>query len=66
MRWLCFRAKPRITDVGSILARTLAKCELKKIFFLYLHFLASENLGPFSMVLILDIILFSSFLYVVH
>ena len=42
------------------------KMRVEKIFFLYLHFLASENLGPFSMVLILDIILLSSFLYVVH
>ena len=45
------------------LACILAKCELKKQlarwYFLYLHFLASENLGPLSMVLILDINLFS-------
>ena len=31
-------------------------------YFLYLHFLASENLGPLSVVLILDINLLSSFL----
>ena len=49
-----------------ILARILAKRELKKQiarwYFLYLHFLASENLWPLSMVLILDINLLSSFL----
>ena len=33
-----------------------------EVVFLYLHFLASENLGPLSMVLILDINLLSSFL----
>ena len=49
-----------------ILARILAKCELKKQlarwYFLYLHFLASGNLGLLSVVLILDINLLSSFL----
>ena len=42
-----------------ILARILTKCELKKQlarwYFLYLHFLASGNLGLLSVVLILDI-----------
>ena len=49
-----------------ILARILAKCELKKQFarwyFLYLHFLASGNLGLLSVVLNLEINLLSSFL----
>ena len=49
-----------------ILASILAKCELKKQlarwYFLYLHFLASRNLGLLSMVLNLDINLLSSFL----
>ena len=49
-----------------ILARILAKCELKKQlarwYFLYLQFLASGNLGLLSVVLILDINLLSSFL----
>ena len=49
-----------------ILARILAKCKLKKQlarwYFLYLHFLASGNLGLLSLVLILDINLLSSFL----
>ena len=49
-----------------ILARILAKCELKKQlarwYFLYLHFLASGNLGLLSVVLNLDINLLSSFL----
>ena len=49
-----------------ILARILAKCELKKLlarwYFLYLHFLASGNLGLLSVALILDINLLSSFL----
>ena len=48
-----------------ILARILAKCELKKQlarwYFLYLHFLASGNLLLLSVVLILDINLLSSF-----
>ena len=58
-----------------ILARILAKCELKKAisevvfsllelarwYFLYLHFLASGSLGLLSVVLILDINLLSSF-----
>ena len=48
------------------LARILAKCELKKQlarwYFLYLHFLTSENLGPLSVVLIIDINLLSRFL----
>ena len=51
---------------NRILARILAKCELKKQlarwYFLYLHFLASGNLGLLSVVLILDINLLSSFL----
>ena len=49
-----------------ILARILAKCELKKQlarwYFLYLLFLASENLGQLFVVLIQDINLFSNFL----
>ena len=49
-----------------ILARILTKCELKKQlvrwYFLYLHFLASGNLGLLSVVLNLDINLLSSFL----
>ena len=49
-----------------ILARILAKCELKKQlarwYFLYLHFLASGNLGLLSVILNLDINLLSSFL----
>ena len=49
-----------------ILARILAKCKFKKQlarwYFLYLHFLASGNLGLLSMVLNLDINLLSSFL----
>ena len=49
-----------------ILARIPAKCELKKQlarwYFLYLPFLASENLGQLSVAIILDINFFSSFL----
>ena len=48
----------------QILACILAKCELKKQiarwYFLYLHFLARENLGPLAVVLILDINLLSN------
>ena len=57
--WSRFKVKVRI-----LACCILAKCELKKQlarwYFLYLHFLASGNLGLLCVVLILDIIILPS------
>ena len=47
---------------GSNFSKMRVKKQFVRWYFLYLHFLASENLGPLSVVLILDINFLSSFL----
>ena len=52
MWWFCFCAKvPRITAGVSNFSLHTRKMRVEKIYFLYLHFHMSENLGPLSGVL---------------